>query len=65
MFVALFALGEILPFLGGRFKRFNGILQSISQLIDLARPIRREDDRIEALKQELEALRRQITKLES
>ena len=64
VFVLLFALDEALPFLGGRFKRFNGLLQSLSELIKMARPLRREDDRIDALKRELEALRRQISKLE-
>jgi hypothetical protein len=64
VFLLLFAFDELLPFLGGRFKRFNGILQSISELIAMARPLRREDDRIESLKAELEALRQQISKLE-
>ena len=63
-FVLLFLLDELLPFLGGRFKRFNGLAQSLGELINMARPLRREDDRIEALKAELEALRQQISKLE-
>jgi hypothetical protein len=64
VFLLLFALDEFLPFLGGRFKRFNGIFQSLTELIAMARPLRREDDRLDALKEELEALRRQISKLE-
>ncbi|QQG31347.1 hypothetical protein S2L_52 [Cyanophage S-2L] len=63
VFLVLFALDELLPFLGGRFKRFNGVLQSFTQLVAMARPLRREDEQIEAIRKDLESLRDQISKL--
>jgi len=55
-----FALGEILPFLGGPFKKFNGVTQSLVRLISLAKPFRREDEAVAQLKTELEALKKAL-----
>lgn len=53
-----FAVGEILPFLGGRFKKFNGITQGLLRLLSLAKPFRREDEAVAQLKAELAALKK-------
>jgi len=55
-----FALGEILPFLGGPFKKFNGVTQSLVRLISLAKPFRREDEAVAQLKTELQALKKAL-----
>lgn len=57
VFALLFMLDEILPFLGGRFKKFNGVFQSLSLLIRMAKPMRKEDEQVEALRQELAEMR--------
>lgn len=60
--LAVFALSEALPFLGGRFKKYNGVIQGISRLISMLKPFRREDEAVAKLKEEIlelqEALKR-------
>jgi hypothetical protein len=53
-----FAIGEILPFLGGPFKKFNGVTQGFLRLLSLAKPFRREDEAVAQLKTELEAIKK-------
>ena len=55
-----FAIGEILPFLGGPFKKFNGVTQGLLRLLSLAKPFRREDEAVAQLKTELEALKQTL-----
>jgi hypothetical protein len=55
-----FAIGEILPFLGGPFKEFNGITQGFLRLLSLAKPFRREDEAVAQLKAELEAIKKTL-----
>ena len=52
-----FAIGEILPFLGGRFKQFNGLAQTLVRLLSIAKPFRKEDEAVAKLKAELAALK--------
>jgi hypothetical protein len=60
--LVLFAIDEVLPFLGGRFKRFNGVLQSLSVVLRAIKPLRSEDEAIEQLRVELEELKKQVAK---
>ena len=57
-----FTIGEILPFLGGPFKKVNGITQGFLHLLSLAKPFRREDEAVAQLKTELEALKKAFTR---
>ena len=55
-----FAIGEILPFLGGPFKKFNGVTQGLLRLLSLAKPFRKEDEAVAQLKAELEAIKKTV-----
>lgn len=54
----VFAISEILPALGGRFKKYNGVIQSIVRLIAMVKPFRKEDEAVAQLKADLEAMKK-------
>ena len=56
-FLLAFALSELLPFLGGRFKAINGLSQGLLSILSLAKPFRKEDEAIRQLKAEIEELK--------
>jgi hypothetical protein len=60
VFLVVFGLSELLPFLGGRFKKYNGAIQSVVRLIGMLKPFRKEDEAVAKLKADLEAMKQTI-----
>ena len=56
--LVVFAFSELLPFLGGRFKKYNGVIQSMVRLISMLKPFRKEDDAVTRLKADLEEMKK-------
>lgn len=53
----VFGISEVLPFLGGRFKKYNGAIQGIVRLVSMVKPFRKEDEAVAQLRADLEAMK--------